>query len=145
MLMESVSMATILILEDDLDLAEQWINTLEKQGHMTVHATRGNIAKSIVNTQSVDLVIADIFIKEGEDFVADGGLSLLGHLQVNRASRHAKRTPVIIVTGSSMKVGLGIEVLDTARDLGAVETLRKPIDMEELLAAVGRHLPESTA
>ena len=138
-------MATILILEDDADLAEQWINVLEEQGHMAVHATRGNIAKSIVNTQPVDLIIADIFIKEGEEYVADGGLSLLGHLQVNRASLHAKRTPVIIVTGSSMKVGLGIEVLDTARDLGAVETLRKPIDMDELLAAVERHLPNPSA
>jgi DNA-binding response OmpR family regulator len=51
-----------------------------------------------------------------------------------RADGSLPRMPVIFLT--SIDDGEG-----RARELGAAEYLQKPVRLEELLAAVGRHLP----
>ena len=75
--------------------------------------------------EPIDLVISDIFVKSGDSFIADGGVSLLGWMQ----TRH--KIPIIAVTGLVDSQGGGF--LQNMRALGADVCLAKPLDREALL------------
>ena len=72
-----------------------------------------------------DLIISDV------EMPHMSGLELLAAL---RAEENLARVPVIFLTSFE-------EGEDRARSLGALEYLPKPIRLDELLAAVQRHLP----
>ena len=112
-------MANILVVEDDLDLAQTIELYLRREGHHTERAGDGVRALELFHAAQSDLIILDI------------GLPKLDGLEVLRRIRAASEVPVIMLTARAEEVdqllGLG---------LGADDYLVKPASARILLARV---------
>ena len=109
----------ILIVDDEPDIRDLVQTYLNQQGYRTSTAENGEMLRSILSKEPVDLIILDLGLP-GED-----GLSLTRYL-----SEHFDM-PVIIVTGKGETVDriIGLEV-------GADDYIAKPFDLRELLARI---------
>ena len=116
---------TILIVEDDADLALALSVRLQSEGYRVARAPDALMALSMVRSQEPDLVILDLGLPAG------GGLMFLERL---RALANLPFIPVIVLTARD----------ETARDpamaAGAQAFLQKPADNEVLLGEIRRLL-----
>lgn len=112
-------MATILIIEDEPELVKVIQSYLEKAGFRVISAGRGNTGLSLWETHQPDLVILDL------------NLPGMDGLDVARAIRKTKDTPIIILTARVEEpdrlVGL---------ELGADDYVTKPFSPREVVARV---------
>jgi DNA-binding response OmpR family regulator len=114
----------ILVIEDELGIADFVERALKSQGHTVSVATDGLEGERLALATAVDLVIVD------------GRLPGRDGLDVVRGVRAAKPAlPVIMLTARG-------EVADRVAglDAGATDYLAKPFAVEELLARVRAHL-----
>ncbi len=98
---------------------------LERAGYRVLTAESGKQGLRLLEQQEVDLIFVDIFMPEMD------GLELIPLL---RKTRPATKI-IAIFGGSDMK-----NFLDTAKYLGADDTLKKPFSLQELLDAVSSQL-----
>lgn len=119
----------ILILEDDDELAIAWQLGLEQEGHFVQRVAAAADAIELVGTGHFDMVITDVLIRESrERFSPEGGLSLLGHIDL-----HIEPKPVTIaVTGAA----IGTSLLTIAQQLRCDLALRKPVSIPQLVSTV---------
>ena len=112
-------MATILLVEDAMDLAQLMLRELEAAGYRTLHAVDGVAALELHAREQPDLVILDWMLPK------------LDGLEVMRRMRQAAATPVLMVTARSEETDrvVGLEV-------GADDYLTKPFSPRELIARV---------
>ncbi|MCS7090055.1 MAG: sigma-54 dependent transcriptional regulator [Verrucomicrobiota bacterium] len=123
----------ILIVDDDPGQRSLLESFLRSQGYATLTASSGEEALSLLQSQSVDLLISDVRMP---------GLSGLETLR--RARQQNARIPVLLVTAyADIREAVG-----AMRD-GALNYLPKPIDLDELLEcvrqAIGQSLSEPLA
>jgi len=127
-------MARILVLEDDRDLSDQWDDTLTLAGHEVTITRNASEATIRVNENVYDLVIVDMYIREGGKLIPDGGVILLSRLRqlidVNRPIWW-RTVPILAVSGGASIKG-GFDPLRTARDLQATDWMRKPFTPQDL-------------
>ncbi|MFM2421301.1 MAG: hypothetical protein RL385_6024 [Pseudomonadota bacterium] len=128
-------MKTVLILEDELALTDDWRIALEARGYAVVHAQSASEAIVVTQRVAVDLVIADIFIEDRGKPAADGGISLLGLMRVAQLEGQAA-PPVVAVTGAPRTGPYATDVLEIARTMGAVRALHKPVTADEIAECV---------
>jgi DNA-binding response OmpR family regulator len=114
-------MATILVVDDSASLRALLEQTLAQAGHQVLTAADGKHATALLTAQTVDLVVTDIYMPDAD------GLELLVAL------RKMKRRPPAIAMSS--KTG-ELNMLRSARILGAQITLQKPFLPAELLRCV---------
>lgn len=110
----------ILLVEDDLSLANGLQQALNKEGLIVNHVTRGKEAIHTVKTLSPDILILDL------------GLPDMDGLDVIKALRKQKLLiPILVLTARS-------SVADkvSGLDLGADDYLAKPFELSELLARI---------
>jgi len=119
--------AIILVVDDEEPLLEILVRFLSGLGHNVLSATDGADALTILEDGGVDLLVTDINLPE-----VDG-------IQVLNAVRADGRTlPAIAMSGGgTFDKSL---LLGSAELLGAVETLAKPFELDDLRAAVERVL-----
>ena len=112
-------MATILLVEDAVDLAQVIVRELAAAGHEVVHAADGLAALELHASHQPDLVILDWMLPK------------LDGLEVLRQIRQSSAVPVLMLTarGEEADRVIGLEV-------GADDYLTKPFGMRELLARV---------
>jgi diguanylate cyclase (GGDEF)-like protein len=124
-----VNRRDILLIEDNADSREALGLLLENHGYSVRSAENGAQALAEANRQPPELVITDIAMPV---------LSGLDVLEQFRKTPALSAIPVIILSGHH-------EVNDrvTGLDLGADDFLAKPVDVNELLARVRRHLLRS--
>jgi DNA-binding response OmpR family regulator len=115
---------TILLVDDDLDLAEGVRVVLEKQGYRVMQARDGQQCKQMIYQHHPDLVILDMMMPRM------GGYPVLEHFKGKQEA-----PPIIMITANE-----GSRHKAYAEFLGVVEYLRKPFAMEKLLEAVQRGL-----
>lgn len=140
-------MAEILILEDDLELSNTWARALRAVGYKVELVTDSTSALAAMKERRFDLVVVDVFIKKGGQFVPDGGVLLLAKIRRAYAGGQAnwwRTVPVLAVSGGFVIEG-GFDPLKTAADMGATEWLRKPIPMDELIYTIRRMLGDAAA
>jgi len=125
-MVESVSGATILVVEDDEDIRRLTVLGLKQRGFDTVEAVDGTAALSMVETVAVDLVLLDGNLPELDGFVV---------LKRLRAMPTMATLPVIMVTGRS-DLGDKIDGLGA----GADDYLIKPVSLDELVARIDANL-----
>lgn len=122
-------MARILIIDDEPSIRDTLAKILLLDAHEVEKAADGRSALELVSTQPPDLVITDIYMPEMD------GIEFLLHL-----SEIAPDIPVVAISGGSL-ASAGF-VLEDASQLGAVATLSKPFEVEEVRGLVRRVLSE---
>ena len=119
-------MARILIVDDDDMERTLERNILEKLGHELYLAVDGANALEVFRAEDIDVVITDMVMP-----LIDG-LSLIREIR-----RMDPEAEVIAVSGVSR------DELGLAQELGAFETLFKPVDPEKLVEAVNSAVTRS--
>ncbi|QEM10006.1 response regulator transcription factor [Mucilaginibacter rubeus] len=110
----------ILLIEDELKLAGFITDGLKHAGHVIDHAADGSKGLETAMAGSYDLILLDLMLP------AMNGFEVLKNLR----SFH-NQTPVIILSALN-----DTEHVISGLDLGAIDYLKKPFDLEELLARV---------
>jgi DNA-binding response OmpR family regulator len=117
---------TILVVDDDVELADGLRAVLERQGFRVIQARDGQQGKKQIYDQRPDLVILDMMMPRM------GGYPVLEHF---RGKTDAP--PIIMITANE-----GSRHKAYAEYLGVVDYIRKPFAMERLLEAVNRGLSQ---
>jgi CheY-like chemotaxis protein len=125
-------MARILVIDDDAQLRAVIRRILEPSGHEVALAGNGLEGAQMCRERGADLVLLDIHMP-----VANGMETLILLADIAPSLR------IIVISGGSQSFDL--DLLGSARLLGARSTLPKPFTRQELLDAVGRALAEPGA
>jgi DNA-binding response OmpR family regulator len=117
--------ARILVVEDDLSLAQWVIEYLNNQGFLTHHIVRGDDVLSYVQENLVDLILLDLMLP-----------GLNGH-QVCKQLRRFYNAPIIMLTACDDEFDevIGLE-------LGANDYLLKPVRPRALLTRIKTELQQ---
>ncbi len=110
----------ILLIEDEIELADTLLGALTKERFVVDHADRIVVAREAARMTSYDLVLLDRTLPDGD------GLSLVPILRAGNPS-----LPVIVLSARD-------SVLDriTGLDEGADDYLVKPFSLDEMLARI---------
>jgi two-component system KDP operon response regulator KdpE len=119
--------ARIMVIDDDVALRELIVITLSELGYRVRSAEDGAVALRRLAAEAADVVITDIFMPEKDGF------------EVINELRGWRDMPRIIAMSSGASFA-GTDVLRVAMDLGAHETLPKPLCLLRLEASVRRQL-----
>jgi len=131
-------MAFILVVDDEVEVGEAIRRVLDRAGFSVVVAHGVPDGLAAVETRQPDIVVTDMIMPR------TNGIELIRSLR----SRHP-RVRVIAISGGG---SFGLQAykpdaikthayLAAAREAGAEEILTKPFDMNDLLAAIRRQLP----
>ncbi|MEN7972571.1 MAG: response regulator [Verrucomicrobiota bacterium] len=113
----------ILVIDDDESICNVFSRFLCGKGHEVVCASNGRKGLQVFDAEKPDLVVTDIMMPE-----SDG-------LEVVMAIREREdRVPVIAISGGMRT--LPIDFLPLAKKFGASKVLYKPVELEDLLAAI---------
>jgi two-component system chemotaxis response regulator CheY len=121
-------MPRVLVIEDDCLTRELICRILEHAGFDVDIAADGAAGLHRFRAHPADVVICDIFMPEKD------GLETIKELR-----REYHQVQIVALSGGA--AGGMFDMLAVARKLGATATVSKPIDFEELLAAVCEALP----
>jgi DNA-binding response OmpR family regulator len=113
----------VLIVEDDLDIAELIAHALAKAGHITERHTSGSEGLAAARASMPDLVVLDLMLP---------GLDGLAVCQALRADAATAAVPILMLTarGEESDRVAGLEI-------GADDYVTKPFSPKELVARVG--------
>jgi DNA-binding response OmpR family regulator len=112
---------SILLVEDDIDLAAMYRAVLRLAGFDVVHASDGWNALRLIDQSPPDLIVLDIHLPGLR------GDELLSELA---ARRHTRHIPAIVVTGSDIRLTVA----------QAKHILRKPCTPDRLVSVVEQEL-----
>ena len=121
-------MARILIAEDDPRIAASLEKAMRANGFTTFVADNGELARSMSLTGEFDLLILDMGLPERDGF----------HVLQDLRSR-GDRLPILVLTGRSER-----DVV-ACLDAGADDYMRKPFDVNELVARIQTRLRAARA
>ena len=129
-------MASILVVDDDLDTRDLLSRYLAQGGHNAVHAANGWEALIALDEQPVDLILLDIMMP---------GMDGATFLNIMRNAQHHRKTPVVVVSALAPET-----VQEQVSQLRIAEIVPKKADFfADLLQLIDRHLneeqPASTA
>lgn len=125
----------ILILEDDEDLAEQWVATFSAKGHSVSHALSHSSAVQAIAESPFDVLVIDLLIRDESGELQDrGGISLLSGMRLRYPTGDGPKR--IVVTGAFPDDNSDADVLAMSRAMGADLALRKPIAPEDLVRRI---------
>jgi len=127
-LSETVASKHIMLVEDDMSLAEWFCDYLSEQGYLVTLATRGDVAIELIEADQPDLVILDIMLP-----VKDG-------FEVCMAIRPFYHGPILMMTARDHETDevLGLE-------LGADDYVVKPVKPRVLLSRIKALFRRSSA
>jgi two-component system KDP operon response regulator KdpE len=125
----------ILVVDDSPVILKALSMKLTAEGYDVLTAEDGGGAVNLARRGKPDLILLDISFPP--DVAHGGGVAWDGFLIMNwlRRMDELKNTPIVIITGSEPE-----KYKDRALAAGAVNFFHKPIENEELLAAIRRTL-----
>lgn len=117
-------MRTILVVDDDALITSVITRILQARGMNVLQAASAEAAMSVIDGQSVHLVISDVHMPGLR------GPELLAHLRAKGVD-----VPVVFISGD-----LGLETIDQSLSIANAAFLPKPFTAEELIATVSENL-----
>jgi two-component system response regulator VicR len=126
-LLPFTSMKSILIVEDEVDIANSIQYVLKQEGFSTLLAHDGVRAIELFENQHPDMVILDLMMP-GID----------GYEVCRRVRATDKKTPILMLTARTSEVDTVVGL-----ELGANDYIAKPVRLRELVARVKAHLREA--
>jgi two-component system, response regulator PdtaR len=118
----------VLIVDDNVDLAENLAEILSDEGFSCRVAESGEAALACLRARAFDLVLTDMKMQQMD------GLALLREI-----NQQWPQTPVIIMTAYARD-----QQVDAARREGAIDILAKPLDVAALLTMAQRFSDEGS-
>ncbi|MBX2809114.1 MAG: response regulator [Cellvibrionaceae bacterium] len=129
---------SILIFEDDLDLAKQWALALRSEGMRVAHAANMDEAKNYCQQQQFDLIICDMFIQDAEGQLAhQGGFSFIHYLRgttLEHRPTWGAKVPILVVSGATLLQQFSF--FEFARQWRNISAIKKPVAPEEMIKKV---------
>ena len=124
---ENLTLARILVVDDDVAVQSTVRLLLERAGHSVVTAGDGRKGLSLCGTGDFDLLFLDIFMPGMDGFET-----------MRMVRQQHPLMPIIVISGRpiSAEPGSAPDFLTMATKLGAVSSLQKPFRPADLLAAV---------
>jgi DNA-binding response OmpR family regulator len=119
-------MKKILLVEDDISLAN-WVNEyLTEQGFHVIHVARGDLVMEVITDQQVDLVLLDVMLP---------GLNGIEVCRLIRQQEKNNQVPIIMLTARADEFDevIGLEA-------GSDDYVIKPVRPRALLARINRQL-----
>lgn len=123
-------MASLLVVDDDLDMAETCAEILCAEGHTVRIGRNGREGLALIAEEIPDLILLDV-----EMPVLDGP-DMAYRMFLDDAGQ--ERIPIVLVSGA-------LNLLAVAEKVGTPYFLGKPFRFERFLATVARALTEKTA
>jgi DNA-binding response OmpR family regulator len=117
---EHAGNATILVVEDDLPIAQMMADVLEASGYRAIHAETGQAAREQMAAAQPDLVILDLILPDVDGLVLCAALKATSDV------------PILVSSGTARKRDAVL-----ALKLGADDFMAKPFDIYEFEARVG--------
>jgi DNA-binding NtrC family response regulator len=127
MQIERRSAGTVLVIDDDDAMRKVLRDFLQRDGHRVVEAANGEAAVSIVEVESVDVVILD------KEMPGMNGMDVLSFLH-----RRFPSTPVILITAFG-----GPHVAEESFRRGAVEYIEKPFRLSNVVDRVQKLIDDA--
>lgn len=127
----------LLIVDDNVVVLKALSLKLKASGYEVLTAEDGGTAVALVRQQKPDLILLDISFPP--DVAHGGGVPWDGFLIMSWLKRldEAKNIPIIVLTGADPA-----KFKERAMAAGAACYFQKPVDPEELLAAIRQALGE---
>jgi CheY-like chemotaxis protein len=122
-----VPMARVLVADDDEQFRSVMARMLELEGHEVLLAADGFEAGDLYRKHLPEVVVLDLYMPEKE------GLETLLELRT-----HFPDIRIVVISGGGGPFKL--DPLLTAKRMGAVATLTKPISRDDLVAALDEAL-----
>ncbi|MGH2451971.1 MAG: response regulator transcription factor [Candidatus Limnocylindria bacterium] len=119
---------SVLVVEDDPDLADVMLTFLRDAHFETRLAKDGDQAMRLIDDQEPDVVVLDLMMPRRD------GFSVLREL---RADGRIGKIPVVVVTAI-----FGLTERLYATELGAADYVTKPFEMTDLLDRIRALLPQ---
>ena len=110
----------VLVIEDNEGLRDYLRVALESEDYEVLTAADGKQALGHLNGHPVDAIVTDLFMPEMD------GIEVIAAVR-----RQYPGVRVVAISGRP-----GVDYLRIARELGVMHTLRKPFEIDELLAAL---------
>jgi two-component system phosphate regulon response regulator PhoB len=121
--------STILIVDDEAEIADALAFHLQRQGFLTLVADTGAGGLALARTERPSLVLLDVHLPDAD------GFSVCEELDLDPMTCHI---PVIILSGMERP-----DMIRRARSAGCTYFVRKPYDPNALLILVQQALRES--
>jgi len=118
-----MSVAQIMVVEDDVDLLEALSETLQSAGYAVTQANDGRAALKVLESTTFDLIVTDIQMPNMD-----------GHALLKKVKEKTPELPVMLMTA----YGSIQQAVDAMRD-GAVDYMVKPFEAEVLVNMVSRY------
>lgn len=116
-------MARVLVIDDQESIRRVVRRALEQDGHEVFDASDGEVGMELLESQSFEVVITDIFMP-GQD----------GIVTLRQIRKRFPAVKVIVISGGD-STGL-MDLREDAELLGAVKSLQKPFNAREIMDAV---------
>ena len=122
-------MHNILLVEDDISLADWVCEYLSEQGFNVTHVARGDLVMDVIKKNSPDIVLLDVMLP---------GLNGIEVCRLIRQNKQSQATPIIMLTARADEFDevIGLEA-------GADDYVIKPVRPRALLARINRQLSQS--
>jgi len=133
---------SILIFEDDIDLALQWSELFTLENYSVTYTSNYKEALELCKKKKYDLILCDIFIFDNNQLSGFGGITLIQRLRRGIMELDWTETvPIIIVSG----VSNANEKLERYKEkYNASAVFEKPVEEDKLLFIVSKILGKKT-
>ncbi|OUR90532.1 sigma-54-dependent Fis family transcriptional regulator [Gammaproteobacteria bacterium 42_54_T18] len=115
----------VMVVEDDVNLREAIVDTLEMDDISVIEASDGEEALALLRQNNVSLVVSDVNMPR-----------LDGYQLLRRMATEWPELPVLIMTAYG-SISNAVEAIQN----GAIDYMEKPFSTQTLLGTVRRHLP----
>ncbi len=120
-------MKKLLIVDDEVDIANSIQYVLNQEGFSTLLAHDGLKAMQLIENEKPDLIILDLMMP-----------GLDGYEVCRRVRAGDKKTPILMLTARTSEIDTVVGL-----ELGANDYISKPVRLRELVARVKAHLRET--